>query len=180
MTNKKITFIDLFAGIGGFHFALHNQGAKCVFASEFEENCRLSYEDNFKSISPELFKLKPCNTNSGSLFTSDFAGDITKVNPHRIPDHDILCAGFPCQPFSISGRKKGFNDTRGTLFFNIMEIVKAKHPKVIFLENVKHLVHHDKGNTLRVILKELEDTGYKTSWKILNANNFGLAQMAAG
>lgn len=174
--NKTVTFIDLFAGIGGFHYALHGQGAECVFASEWEPNCRYTYEENFKNMSPKLFELKPNNGTDLGLFSNNFAGDITKVDPNSIVDHDILCGGFPCQPFSISGHKKGFNDTRGTLFFNVMEIVKAKQPKVVFLENVKHLIHHDGGNTLRVILEELENAGYKTSWKLLNAKDFGLAQ----
>lgn len=177
MKKTKITFVDLFAGIGGFHFALHNEGAECVYASEWDMSCRLSYEENFKSISPDLFRSTP-NENSGlTLFEQKaFSGDITKVNPADIPDHDILCGGFPCQPFSISGHKKGFNDTRGTLFFNVMNIINVKQPNVVFLENVKHLIHHDKGNTLRVIIEELENAGYKASWKVLNAKDFGLAQ----
>lgn len=173
---KKITFIDLFAGIGAFHQGLHRQGAECVFASEWDSYCRLTYEENFRSVSPEVFAVTSGTGEDGGLFSSRFAGDITKVEPNSISDHDILCAGFPCQPFSISGKKKGFNDTRGTVFFNVMEIIKAKKPKIVFLENVKHLVHHDGGNTLKVILQELEDAGYTTSWKILNAKDFGLAQ----
>lgn len=170
----KTTFIDLFAGIGGFHFALHRQGAECVFSSEWDDECRKTYTDNFKKVSPEIFKLFP---GKNSLFEEKlFAGDITKVAPDTIPDHDILCAGFPCQPFSISGKQKGFADTRGTLFFNVLEIVKTKQPKVVFLENVKQLVYHDHGNTLKVILKSLNDIGYKTSWKVLNAKDFGTAQ----
>ena len=110
-STKSIQFIDLFAGIGGFHQALHNQGASCVFASEWDNKCRETYQANFKHISPNLFN------------QNHFAGDITKVNPSLIPNHDILCAGFPCQPFSISGKQKGFDDTRGTLFFNILEII---------------------------------------------------------
>lgn len=174
--SKTITFIDLFAGIGGFHYALHRQGAECVFASEWEANCRLTYENNFKTMSPKIFELKPSNNLEDGLFTSNFAGDITKVDLESIPDHDILCGGFPCQPFSISGKQRGFNDTRGTLFFNVIEIIKAKQPRVVFLENVKNLIHHEGGNTLRVILEELEKAGYKTSWKLLNAKDFGLAQ----
>lgn len=181
MEKRRATFIDLFAGIGGFHLALHDQGADCVFVSEWDEKCRATYEDNFKSISPKLFKVKPYTKPKETsvdwlLSKSNFAGDITKISPKDIPDHDILCAGFPCQPFSISGRQKGFDDIRGTLFFNVMEIIKIKQPKVVFLENVKHLIYHDHGNTLRVILKELEDSGYKTEWKLLNAKDFGLAQ----
>lgn len=161
---KSIQFIDLFAGIGGFHQALHNQGAECVFASEWDSKCRETYQANFERISPNLFS-QNC-----------FAGDITKVDLNLIPNHDILCAGFPCQPFSISGKQMGFDDTRGTLFFNILEIIQTKQPKVIFLENVKHLVHHDNGNTLKVIIDKLEQLNYKTSWKVLNAKDFGLAQ----
>lgn len=163
-TNKKISFIDLFAGIGGFHLALHNKGAECIFASEWDKKCRETYKDNFYEISPELFK------------QNKFHGDITLLNIHDIPPHDILCAGFPCQPFSISGKQKGFEDTRGTLFFNILEIIKEREPNVVFLENVKHLVHHDNGNTLRVIIEKLTNLNYKVQWSILNAKDFGLAQ----
>lgn len=174
--DKQTTFIDLFAGIGGFHFALSRQGAECVYASEWDDECRKVYEENFKKISPNIFELRP-SADGGSLFEQPFfSGDITKVDPKTIPDHDVLCAGFPCQPFSISGKKKGFADTRGTLFFNVLEIAKAKQPKVIFLENVKHLKYHDGGRTLRVILEELNNIGYKTSWKVLNAKDFGTAQ----
>ena len=171
---KVTTFIDLFAGIGGFHFALHRQGAECVFSSEWDDECRKTYTDNFKKISPHIFEL---SSGKNTLFEEKlFAGDITKINPKTIPDYDILCAGFPCQPFSISGKQRGFADTRGTLFFNVLEIVKTKQPKVVFLENVKQLVYHDHGNTLRVILQSLNDIGYKTSWKVLNAKDFGTAQ----
>lgn len=172
---SPVTFIDLFAGIGAFHNALHAEGAACVFASEWDAQCRKTYEENFRKISPEIFSTNGLDV-SGELFSTNFAGDITLVDPQSIPDHDILCAGFPCQPFSISGKKRGFSDTRGTVFFNVMEIVKAKQPEVVFLENVKHLIHHDGGNTLKVILEELENAGYHTSWKLLNAKDFGLAQ----
>lgn len=114
--SERVTFIDLFAGIGGFHQSLHSLGAKCVFASEIDKNARITYEHNYKNISPNLFE------NDYKLFNSD----ITKQNLSEIPDFDILCAGFPCQPFSIAGKRKGFDDTRGTLFFNIASIVKEK------------------------------------------------------
>lgn len=162
--NRRFTFIDLFAGIGGFHIALHNIGGECVFASECDDDARKTYEENFKKISPELFK------------NGKFGGDITKIDPNLIPDHDVLCAGFPCQPFSISGLQKGFEDTRGTLFFNILEIASIKKPKVLFLENVKHLIHHNQGNTFKVIIESLREIGYKPTWKVLNAKDFGLAQ----
>lgn len=175
-SDKKVTFIDLFAGIGAFHQGLQSQGAECVFASEWDPYCRATYEENFKDHCPQVFEISKANYSDDGLFSTNFAGDITKIEPKSIPDHEILCAGFPCQPFSISGKKKGFNDTRGTVFFNVMEIVKAKQPTIVFLENVKHLIHHDQGNTLRVILEELEAAGYATSWKLLNAKDFGLAQ----
>ena len=170
--NYNLKFIDLFAGIGGFHLALHDLGAKCVFASEWDDLARQTYEKNFQKIQPSLFE-KGLFAKKGQEL---FAGDITKVNPKKIPDFDILCGGFPCQPFSISGKQKGFQDTRGTLFFNVLEIIKAKKPKVVFLENVKHLKYHDNKKTLSVIIENLENIGYKTEWKILNAKDFGLAQ----
>ena len=152
---SKFTFIDLFAGIGGFRFALEELDGKCVFSSEIDNECVKTYAANFGEY-PQ--------------------GDITKIDPKSVPDHDILCGGFPCQPFSISGKMKGFEDTRGTLFFNILEIIKNKNPKVVFLENVKHLKDHDEKRTLKVLIKHLEELGYKTEWHIFNAKDFGLAQ----
>ncbi|MCL1623170.1 DNA cytosine methyltransferase [Moraxella sp. Tifton1] len=113
--SKPIQFIDLFAGIGGFHQALHNQGANCVFASEWDNKCRETYQANFHQISLNLFT------------QNHFAGDITKVNPSSIPNHDVLCAGFPCQPFSISGKQKGFDDTRGILIFQKLKPKKSNY-----------------------------------------------------
>lgn len=151
-------FIDLFAGIGGFHLAMHNQGGECVFASEWDKYARQTYEENFKEISPELFSRNKYNW------------DINDVNPDEIEDFDVLCAGFPCQPFSIAGKREGFNDTRGTLFFNIENIISIKRPKVILLENVKNLVSHDKGRTFSTIITNLEDKlGYKVYSKVLNS-----------
>ena len=157
-------FIDLFAGIGGFHLAFHHVGGECVFASEIDTHARQTYEANFKAISPHLFE------------DGFFAGDITQVDYTSIPDFDVLCAGFPCQPFSICGQQKGFEDTRGTLFFNICQIIQIKKPPVIFLENVKHLVHHDNGKTLNTILESLEDLGYFVRFKVLNAIHFNTPQ----
>lgn len=154
-TSPQFSFIDLFAGIGGFRLALQKQGGKCVFSSEFNRYAQEVYEANYGEYP---------------------FGDITKIPCELIPDHDILCAGFPCQPFSISGKMKGFEDTRGTLIYNVFKILENKHPKVVFLENVKHLVHHDSGNTLKTILNGLANLGYKTSWKVLNASDFGVAQ----
>ncbi len=148
-------FIDLFAGIGGFRTGFENNGCNCVFSSEIDEHAREMYKANYNE---------------------ETSKDITQIDEKKIPNHDILLAGFPCQPFSIAGDKKGFNDTRGTLFFDIERILKEKKPKAIILENVKHFKSHDSGNTLKVILNALENIGYTTSWKILNAKDFGVPQ----
>ena len=154
--NPQFTFIDLFAGIGGFRIPLQAECGKCVFSSEFNPNAQKVYNANYGEIP---------------------FGDITKIPIDYIPDHDVLCAGFPCQPFSISGKMKGFEDTRGTLIYNVFRIIEAKQPKVVFLENVKHLVHHDNGKTLKTILEGLDNLGYTHhSYKILNASDFGVAQ----
>lgn len=152
---KGFRFIDLFAGIGGFHLAMSSFGAECVFSSEWDSFAAKVYEDNFG--------IKPF-------------GDITKINVSEIPSHDILCGGFPCQAFSISGKQKGFEDTRGTLFFDIARIVEHHKPKILFLENVKNLAKHNKGNTLKVIENVLVDLGYKVKYKVLNASDYGLPQ----
>ena len=162
----KYKFIDLFAGIGGFHFALHNLGAECVFASEWDEPARKTYAHNLERVSPKLFK------------SGNFVGDITKVNKKEIPDFDILTGGFPCQPFSQAGHKKGFEDTRGTLFFDVAEIIKVKKPKAFFLENVRHLHKHDDGKTFDEIKRILtEELGYSFQEFIVKASDHGLPQL---
>lgn len=165
----KFKFIDLFAGIGGFHLAMHSVGGDCVFASEWDKFARVTYEHNFKKLSPELFS------------SGNFNSDINDAKVDKIPDFDVLCAGFPCQAFSHAGLKKGFDDTRGTLFFNIADIVKHKidngvAPKVLLLENVKGLVSHDKGKTFKKILEVLHDLGYEVSFQVLSSKNFGVPQ----
>lgn len=152
---NQASFIDLFAGIGGFHQALSRFGAKCVFASEWDKNAAQTYSANY-GIEP--------------------FGDITQIAEQDIPPHDILCGGFPCQAFSISGKQQGFNDTRGTLFFEIARIVAYHQPKVLFLENVKNFIKHDHGNTLKVVLNTLDELGYNVFYQVLNASHFGLPQ----
>ena len=152
----KITFIDLFAGIGGFRLGMEEAGFKCVGSSEIDSHARSMYKKNFNET-PK--------------------GDITKLNPNDFPDFDVLCAGFPCQSFSICGLREGFNDeTRGTLFFDICRILKEKKPPVFILENVGHLKHHDKGRTLKIILHSLIELGYTVDYKVLNAKDFGVPQ----
>ena len=155
MEDQLVSFIDLFCGIGGIRLGMENAGFKCIMSSDIDLECRKNYYINFGEY-PQ--------------------GDIKHIDEKTIPNHDILCAGFPCQPFSISGKQKGFADTRGTLFFEICRIVNEKKPKVVFLENVKHLVHHDHGRTLEKILLKLEELGYVVSWRILNGADFGLPQ----
>lgn len=154
-TLKGYKFIDLFAGIGGFHYALKSFGATCVFASEIDKHASFVYEKNHH-IKPD--------------------GDITQISEQAIPKHDILCAGFPCQAFSISGKQKGFEDIRGTLFFDIARIAKHHKPKILFLENVKNFEKHDNGNTLKTVKNTLEKLNYTVYYKVLNTNNFGLPQ----
>lgn len=167
---SKFKFIDLFAGIGGFHLAMHRLGGECVFASEVDNFARQTYQHNFKKISPELF-------NEGL-----FNDDIRNIMPEEIPDFDILCAGFPCQPFSQAGQKRGFEDNhkseRGNLFFNITEIIEAKKPKAFFLENVTGLIQHDDGKTFKVIRQILEnELGYSFHYQVVRASDYGLPQL---
>lgn len=169
MTKKKITFIDLFAGIGGFHLAFHNLGANCVFVSEWDKPARETYKKNFEKIQPELF--------TSEAIDKTFAGDITTVLPKNIPDFDIITGGFPCQPFSQAGLKKGFNETRGTLFFDIANIMKEKQPKAFFLENVRGLLTHDNGRTFATIQRILtEELGYSFFYKVIKASDYGVPQ----
>lgn len=156
-----IKFIDLFCGTGGFRIAIemichqYNILSHCVFSSDIDIDSQKIYTANFAETP---------------------AGDITKINENDIPEHDILLAGFPCQPFSICGELKGFADTRGTLFFDIARIIKAKEPTAFILENVKQLQGHQQGKTLKTIINTLQDLGYYTDYKIVNALNFGLPQ----
>ncbi|MCX6812384.1 MAG: DNA cytosine methyltransferase [Candidatus Berkelbacteria bacterium] len=155
-------FIDLFAGIGGIKIGFENAGFRCVFSNDFDEYAKITYDLNFSEI-----------------FEADkqmVLGDIQKIPASKIPDFNILCGGFPCQPFSIAGYKQGFKDEngRGNLFFDIVRILKAKQPNAFLLENVKNLKTHDKGNTLRIILENLEKKlGYFVKVKVLNTMEYG-------
>jgi len=151
-----IKFIDLFSGIGGFRLAFESVGAVCVFSAEIDKQACATYQKNFGE--------------------NPFC-DVTKLEASALPSFDILCAGFPCQPFSLAGKRRGFNDTRGTLFFDIERILQTKQPKAFILENVKGLINHDKGNTLKVILKTLrEKLNYNVFSKVLNSKDYALPQ----
>lgn len=151
--NPQFTFIDLFAGIGGFRVAMQNLGGKCVFSSEWDSAAQRTYFANY-----------------GDMPFGDITSEETKS---YIPDNfDVLCAGFPCQAFSIAGYRKGFEDTRGTLFFDVAEIIRRKRPKAVFLENVKNLCSHDNGKTFLVIKNTLEELGYSVFFKVMNAMEY--------
>src|SRR5690625_3189053 len=150
------TYVSLFSGIGGFEQALNKLGGTCVFASEFDKFAQQSYT---------------------ALYGDEHLhGDITKIDEKDVPEHDLLVGGFPCQSFSVAGKRKGFDDTRGTLFFEIARIAAEKKPKALLLENVKGLINHDKGNTLDTMIKTLNDIGYVVDFDVLNSKYFGVPQ----
>lgn len=156
MALQSFSFIDLFAGLGGIRLGFERAGGKCVFSSEWDKSAQQSYFANFGEIP---------------------RGDITRIDSSEIPHFDILCAGFPCQPFSIIGDKQGFrHETQGTLFFEIERILRDKMPKAFMLENVRNLISHDKGRTFAIILEHLKNLGYCTHYEVLNALDFGLPQ----
>ena len=164
-----MNFIDLFCGIGGFRIAFERAGGKCVFSSDIDKYACETYQSNFNDYP---------------------LSDITKIHENNIPDFDVLCAGFPCQPFSIGGLRKGFHDTRGTLFFDVERIIRHNKPKAFILENVKGLVNHDGGKTLKTILNKIgekingetntekfEDClNYFVHYKVINSKDFGVPQ----
>jgi DNA (cytosine-5)-methyltransferase 1 len=151
----KVKYIDLFAGIGGFHQAMNAFNSKCLFASEWDKEAAKTYFENY-GLEPK--------------------GDITTIREQDIPPHDMLCGGFPCQAFSISGKQKGFEDARGTLFFDIARIINYHKPKVLLLENVRNFAKHDNGKTLKTVVKTLENLNYNVHFKVLNASHYGLPQ----
>lgn len=159
MKNKEFKFIDLFAGIGGFHTAMSNLGGQCLLASEIDKYAIESYKENYNI---------------------DSNNDVTKIDPKNIGDYDVLCAGFPCQPFSKAGSQEGFADlTKGTLFFEIVRILKETKPPYIILENVRNLVSHDKGNTYKVISETLDEIGYTINQTpiIMSPHQLGIPQL---
>ena len=155
LIDMSLTFSDMFCGIGGFHVAAAELGMNCVFACDIDSEARRAYKANFGIIPDD---------------------DITTIANDAIPRHDVLFAGFPCQPFSIIGAMRGFEDVRGALFFDLARIIEAKRPQALLLENVRQLSTHHQGRTLGRIVGELTDLGYNTSWRLLNALDFGLPQ----
>src|SRR5690625_1030456 len=148
-------YVSLFSGIGGFEQALNSLGGTCVMASEIDKFAEKSYQ---------------------AIYGHSTVGDVTEIDERDVPNHDMLVGGFPCQAFSVAGNREGFDDTRGTLFFEIARIAKEKKPKLLLLENVKGLVGHDKGKTLDKIIKTLNDIGYRVDFEVLNSKFFGVPQ----
>jgi len=153
---ENIKFIDLFCGIGSFHYSFKKLGWNCVMSCDIDNAVKETYKNNY-GISP--------------------LGDITEIEPKNITNYDILCAGFPCQPFSQCGQHKGFDDKRGTLFFNIMKFVDYHKPKVIILENVMGLLNHDGGKTFEKIKGDIETSNYSITYKVIKCSDYGLPQM---
>ena len=149
-------YIDLFCGMGSFHYSFDQLGFECVMASDIYEPAKDTYKLNYNI---------------------ETLGDICNIDPNELPDYDILCAGFPCQPFSRAGKQKGFDDDRGTMFHQIMRLVKTNIPKIIILENVQGLINHDKGNTFKVIQEEMKQEGYSLVYKVLKCSDYGIPQM---
>src|SRR5690625_4064248 len=156
----KFTYASLFSGIGGFEQALDKLGGECVFASEHDPKMKTQWAAKAYEV---LYGIKP-------------AGDITQIDAKDVPDHDLLVGGFPCQAFSVAGKRQGFEDTRGTLFFEIARIAKEKQPRALLLENVKGLVNQDKGRTLPIRIETLNDIGYVVEFDVLNSKYFGVPQ----
>jgi DNA (cytosine-5)-methyltransferase 1 len=150
-----LTFADMFCGIGGVHLAAARLGMNCVFACDIDAEARRAYQQNFHIVP---------------------AGDITEIDPGSVPDHEILLAGFPCQPPSIIGEMRGFDDSRGNLIFDVAAIIDAKRPSTFVLENVRQLLTHNIGRTIEAIISALNGLGYRVDWNVLNALDFGLPQ----
>jgi DNA (cytosine-5)-methyltransferase 1 len=154
--NEKLKFVDLFCGIGSFHYSFKKFNWECVMSCDIDNAVKETYKENY-GVLP--------------------LGDITEIDPKNIPEYDILCAGFPCQPFSQCGKHKGFDDTRGTLFFNIMKFVEYHKPKIIILENVQGLLNHDGGRTFERIKCDIENANYTIRYKVIKCSDYGLPQM---
>lgn len=154
--NNQIKYIDLFCGIGSFHYSFKKLGWKCIMACDIDDAVKKTYENNYE--------LKPLD-------------DITFIEPNTVPNYDILCAGFPCQPWSQCGKQKGFNDKRGTIFYHIMKFIKYHNPKIIILENVQGLLNHDNGNSFSKMKLEIENENYLVKYTILKCSDYGLPQM---
>jgi len=191
MNGKEIRYFSMFTGVGGFELGLERTNNDSINTGAFPHNERLQSSsskcngDGGRTYSNgcefKCIGFSEIDKYANQLLAKRFPnipnfGDCTKINPTELPDFDMLCGGFPCQSFSIAGKRRGFEDTRGTMFFEIARIVKVKRPRLVFLENVKGLLNHDKGETFKVILQTLEELGYRTQWMVLNSKFFGVPQ----
>jgi len=185
---KEIRYFSMFTGVGGFELGFENAGSKSNLQGRWNENSRSTQDlqDNRSESSDETISFSCVGMSEIDKYASELLskrfpgvknyGDCTKINPRELPDFDLLCGGFPCQSFSIAGKRRGFEDTRGTMFFEIARILEVKRPKTVLLENVKGLLNHNKGETFRVILQTLDELGYETQWMVLNSKFFGVPQ----
>ena len=188
MNEKEIRYFSMFTGVGGFELGLENAGSKSNLQGRWNENSRSTQDlqDNRSESSNETTSFSCVGMSEIDKYASELLskrfprvknyGDCTKINPRELPDFDLLCGGFPCQSFSIAGKRRGFEDTRGTMFFEIARILEVKRPKTVLLENVKGLLNHNKGETFRVILQTLDELGYETQWMVLNSKFHGVPQ----
>lgn len=180
-------FIDLFAGIGGFRRGMELAGHECVGHCEIDKYADASYrsmhtitEAQREYLSTLTLKQRQKEILKGEYLNGEwFADDITRVLPESLPDADIYCFGFPCQSFSIAGQRRGFEDTRGTLFFEVLRLAKERKPEILFGENVAGLLNHDRGRTFATLLNAMEDVGYDAEWQVLNSRYLGVAQNRA-
>jgi len=186
MKNEKIKYFSMFTGVGGFELGLENAGSKSNLQEGWNENSRspqsLQREGDKSSTAKfSCVGFSEIDKYASELLATKFPtvknyGDATKINPRELPDFDMLCGGFPCQAFSVAGKRRGFEDTRGTMFFEIARILEVKRPKIVFLENVKGLLNHEGGKTFTTILQTLDELGYEVQWMVLNSKFFGVPQ----
>lgn len=182
-----MTFIDFFAGIGGFRRGMELAGHRCVGHCEIDKFADASYrsmhlitDEQRKYLATLSLKERQKEILKEEYLNGEwFANDVTRVLPESIPNADIYCFGFPCQSFSIAGDRRGFEDTRGTLFFEVLRLAKEKHPKILFGENVTGLLNHDRGRTFATLLNAMADVGYDAEWQVLNSRYFGVPQNRA-
>ena len=186
MNEKEIRYFSMFTGVGGFELGLENKGSESSLSGGWKENSSISQDilrqgDQSSTTKFSCVGFSEIDKYASELLAKRFPnttnfGDATKINPTELPDFDLLCGGFPCQSFSIAGKRKGFKDTRGTMFFEIARILEVKRPKLVLLENVKGLLNHDKGETFSTIIQAMEELGYRTQWMVLNSKFFGVPQ----
>ncbi len=178
---REIRYFSMFSGVGGFELGLTNNPKSKIQEPETQQDSSNTCRNDVQRTTFSCVGVSEIDKYASELLSQKFPtvknwGDCTKINPSELPDFDMLCGGFPCQSFSIAGKRKGFDDTRGTMFFEIARILEVKRPKLVLLENVKGLLNHEKGKTFSVIIQTLEELGYEVQWMVLNSKFFGVPQ----